>query len=449
MADSVKLPDRWYPLRHHAGQSKYFRSTVRFNVSHSGRRSGKTEIGKRRVVLRSLAFSAFPDGFFIAGAPTLNQARTIFWNDLKALTPREAMARDPKETDLSIQLVTGTEIRVLGMDVPERAEGRPIDGGILDEYGNMKAKVWTQHLRPALSTTGRPGWMDFTGVPEGRNHYYDLAKMAESDSSGDWMKHWWPSADIIDPKELEAARRDLDELTFDQEMNGSFISFQGRAYYPFDSKRHCYAGLFEMYSRAMPLIVCLDFNTAPGVAVICQEMRIVLPGFPLDVPYTAVIGEVHIPQNSNTPMVCKKIINDWGDHTGEIHLYGDATGGAVKSSSVAGSDWDLVRAALKPKFGDKLRVMVGKSNPPERNRVNSMNTRLLNGAGMIRLLVDPRKAPNTVKDFEGVQVVAGGSGELDKKKDEKLTHLTDGLGYYVHDKYPAGGAGFGGVVQLG
>jgi hypothetical protein len=56
--------------------------------------------------------------------------------------------------------------------------------------------------------------------------------------------------------------------------------------------------------------------------------------------------------------------------------------------------------------------------------------------GVIRLMVDPVKAPNVVKDFEGVRLLKGGSGEIDKKADPALTHLTDGIGYYVEAEFP-------------
>ena len=82
----------------------------------------------------------------------------------------------------------------------------------------------------------------------------------------------------------------------------------------------------------------------------------------------------------------------------------------------------------------KLRRVPG--NPAERARVNAMNTRLLTGDGVIRLMVDPARAPNVVKDLEGVRTLAGGSGEIDKKATPALTHISDGLGYYVEAEFP-------------
>jgi len=76
------------------------------------------------------------------------------------------------------------------------------------------------------------------------------------------------------------------------------------------------------------------------------------------------------------------------------------------------------------------------ANPMERPRVNAVNTRLLAGDGVIRLMVDPKRAPNVVKDLEGVRLLAGGSGEIDKKATPLLSHLTDGIGYYIEREFP-------------
>jgi hypothetical protein len=51
-------------------------------------------------------------------------------------------------------------------------------------------------------------------------------------------------------------------------------------------------------------------------------------------------------------------------------------------------------------------------------------------------MVDPVKAPHVVRDLEGVALLAGGSGELDKKSNPALSHISDALGYYVAKESP-------------
>jgi hypothetical protein len=96
----------------------------------------------------------------------------------------------------------------------------------------------------------------------------------------------------------------------------------------------------------------------------------------------------------------------------------------------------LVKAELRPVFGDRLSMHVPPANPAERARVNAINSRLKSASGEIRLMVDPVKAPNVVKDLEGVRLLKGGSGEIDKKVDPALSHISDAAGYYISKEYP-------------
>ena len=438
---SDKYSNAFYPLRYHPEQARLWRSQARFNVVPAGRRSGKTEIcGKRKMMLKALKGGQWPDWRGFAAAPTRDQARRIFWEDLKKLVPPVLQAKTPSESRLTIHLVNGSEIHVLGMDKPERIEGPPWDHGVLDEYANMKKKTWTQHVRPALSD--RLGSCDFIGVPEGRNHYYDLYRDAQAEAihalkkgrTPEWDAFHWISADILPVTEIEAARRDLDDLSYQQEYEASFVNFSGRAYYPFLEQTHCVP---LTYKKKNDLIFCFDFNVAPGTAVVIQEQYMPSRGRGSKLWGSGVIGEVYIPQNSNTLLVCEKLIDDWGKHEGRIFCYGDATGGAGGSAKVLGSDWQLIKEKLWSHYGiERVFFKVPNHNPRERDRVNSVNSRLSNMYGEIRMMVDPSKAPRVVRDFEGVALLEGGAGVIDKKKNPELSHLTDGIGYYVWIEYP-------------
>lgn len=46
---------------------------------------------------------------------------------------------------------------------------------------------------------------------------------------------------------------------------------------------------------------------------------------------------------------------------------------------------------------------------------------------------DPRRTSRwTSRGFDSLR----GAGEIDKKRDPELTHLTDGIGYYVARRFP-------------
>ena len=443
----VALTTRWTPLEYHPVQARLMASRARFRVVPAGRRSGKTELAKRFTIMECMKCVRL-HGRFIVAAPTRDQARRIYWEDLKALVPKDFIIGEPRESEMKITFAHNrATLEVTGMDVPQRVEGAPLDGIILDEYADMKERAWNEHVRPALSTRGRPGWAWFIGVPEGRNHYYNLAMKAQDPRfRPEWEYFHWKSRDIIDAKEIEAAMSDMDELSFKQEYEGDFVTFEGRVYYPFERDVHARKRL--MYFHDMPIVLCLDFNVAPGPGAILQEQRKNWypdqKGFPkaLADEFSAVIGQIHIPKNSNTERVCKQFISMYGHHKSEIYVYGDATGGARGTSAIEGSDWDIVRKILKPHFGDRVKFRVGESNPQEKIRVNCVNSRLRTADGIVRMIVDPVSAPEVVEDFEGVTWLDGADCVIDKWDNPRRTHWSDAIGYYMFRKYPIGAAGF-------
>ena len=430
-----KLPRRVTPMNLLQRQRDFWSSPSRFIALPAGRRSGKTELAKRKLIDKAIGPQRFPDAWYIEAAPTRDQAKRIFWADLKRMVPADLQIGRPNERDLTIKLYNGAEITVMGMEVPERAEGKPLDGILLDEYGNMYPDVWTEHVRAALSD--RQGFAWFMGVPEGRNHYYELYDRAARCVTGEWEGFTWTSEEVLPlylgveaaAREIASAQADMDELTYNQEYRASFVNFTGSAYYPFDARLNAQIRL--PYNPRADLIFCFDFNVSPGVAVALQEVM-----FSDGIERTCCIGEVWIPRNSNTPAVCKKLIADWGTHEGAIYCYGDATGGARGTAKVSGSDWDLIKQEFTAHFGPRMHLRVAKSNPPERVRVNSLNARIRTMTGQLRLLVDPLKCPHLIKDLEGVRLLEGGSGEIDKLHDMTLTHITDALGYYVVSVFP-------------
>lgn len=424
-----ELPLRWTTLRPHAEQRRYYASEERFNVVPAGRRSGKTEIAKRRLVRKAILCTV-DDGWFVAAAPVQHQANRIFWRDLKKMIPRALLAEKPSDGSATMRLINGATISVVGLDKPERIEGPPLAHIVLDEYGNMKESVWPQHVRPALADTG--GTADFIGVPEGRNHYYHTYRDALTLEG--WAAFYWKSKEILPQEEIDQAANDLDELTFKQEMEAEFVTFAGQAYYAFDRERNIRNGLRSIYDPRAPLIFCYDFNVDPGVAAVVQEVDADKDGE----EETCVIGEVWIPRHSNTPTVNRKLIADWGNHQGKVYCYGDATGGARNTSSEEGTDWDLIRRDLKRHFSD-VRFRVPRANPAEKGRINAMNSRLQTADGTNRMYVDEKSCPHLVEDFEGVRILDGFDGEIDKKTDPKLSHLTDALGYYVVAEHPVRG----------
>src|SRR5690606_26963691 len=201
----VQLPERWRPQRFHEGQAAAFHSDARFRAIECGRRSGKSEGRKREIVIRGLDPDwPLEDRFIVVGAPTQQQTMRLYWRDLLALVPPRYV-RAVRKSEYTIELVTGTIIRCLGMDRPERAEGDPLDDLFLDEVADMRAEEVLEHLRPALDTADRPpGTLTAYGTTDMRSGdaFVKLCDewRAEAERGDDrYSYHHWTSAGIVSP----------------------------------------------------------------------------------------------------------------------------------------------------------------------------------------------------------------------------------------------------------
>jgi terminase large subunit-like protein len=397
--------------------------TSRHRVAACGRRFGKSHLSIREMA----RFASVPDRRVWYVSPTYRMCKQILWQPLKKRLFSVRWVEKVNEADLTILLRNGSTISLRGADNPDSLRGVGLDFLVVDEAADVREETWTQVLSPTLSDTG--GHVLFCGTPKGRNWFYDLWMRGQDGEPG-WRS--WQYTTLaggnVPAEEVEARRRDLDELSFLQEYEASFVSFEGRAYRDFARATHCRP---LAYDPRLPLIFSHDFNVEPGVACVIQEQRDDQGN-----QFTAVIGEVWIPRSSSTPAVCRKLAADWGHHAGVVKIYADATGGARGSARVAGSDLDLIKAELTPVFRDRLQMRVPAANPPERTRVNALNSRIKSASGEVRLFVDPVKAPHVVLDLEGVALLKGGSGELDKKSNPTLSHISDALGYYCVKEFP-------------
>lgn len=440
MAESLpKWKQRLWTMIDNPEGLRFTNSASRYQVVAAGRRSGKSERGKRKFLKRVMQGSKFPNPRFIVCAPTQGQVKKIYWQDFKAMIPPQLILGKPNETELSIDLVTGVRIELAGLDNPARIEGAPVDYFLFDEVDDVKRSAWHEHVFPCFAD--RKAGAIFVGVPNGLGYLYDLSKRAVTQPDL-WDFFTWKSEEVLDPEEIANFKGMMDERTYRQEFEASFETFSGRVYYSFSRENYKHE---LMYDPSKPLIFCFDFNASPGVAAVCQEQ--IMPNQFEDVCVngvwrkepvigTGVIGEVWVTRDSNTEIVCRRLYEDWGEHRGNIICYGDAAGGNRTSSGVRGSDWDLIKNFFKQtSFCDRISYKVPRANPRVRARVNAVNSRCKSMTGVIRFMIDAETAPHTVDDFEKTTILAGSAGEIDKKKDSSLTHLSDALGYYIHKEF--------------
>ena len=111
----------------------------------AGRRFGKTFLAAVELI-----HAAWEPGRLVwYVGPTNKQARMIFWKLLKHMT--KGFRKSKNETDLRIELVTGSTICLRGAENYDSLRGEGLDFVVLDEYASISRAAWTEVLRPALA----------------------------------------------------------------------------------------------------------------------------------------------------------------------------------------------------------------------------------------------------------------------------------------------------------
>lgn len=414
----------------HQHQGNIFNDPHRFLVVVCGRRFGKTTT----LIVKQFSYACHHVGLHGYFAPTYKQAKLIAWKILKAIVPPHYLATRPNETDLSITLRNGSEIRLFGMDNAENLYGFKLASGICDEYDQMDQDSVDNVLRPAVSDTMGP--LYYCGTPDAtRGLLKDLFNRVRMDQKEgkrtDWNTYHFKSIDggYIHPKEIESAREELDERTYRQQYEATFEQSEGKVYYAFDFD-HC-VDARATYNPKHPICACWDFNVDPFCVSFAQCIPVV------DFQTRLTTYDIHVfddlvIRNSNTPEMCREIIKKpwFANHHAGFRVYGDASGKS-HSTKASMSDYQMIQDLLGHMRGFDLRVK--DANPLVKDRVNAVNSKIKTYDGKYHTFINP-KCKTLIRDLLDVQRKSG-TNDLDKSNPD-LTHASDGLGYFIEYEFP-------------
>jgi len=192
--------------------------THRFGAVVCHRRFGKTVMGLNHLQVAALECPRERPRFgFIA--PTYAQGKSIAWDYLTHFSS-PIPGVDARVSELAINYPTGAQVRIYGADNPDSLRGLYFDGVVLDEYGLMPPRIFSEVLRPALSD--RQGWALFLGTPAGKNQFFDVVQQARADPTWFYGNYKASDTGLIDPAELAAVRKDMTADEYAQEYENSF-----------------------------------------------------------------------------------------------------------------------------------------------------------------------------------------------------------------------------------
>lgn len=216
--------------------------THRFSVLVAHRRFGKT-VGVINHTIKKAIQNNTRAPVYAYIAPYRNQAKKIAWSYLRYYTSVIPGIK-VNESELYIELPTkhqgadGARIYVMGADNPDAIRGMYFDGVILDEPAQMKPGFYEEIIRPAIAD--RQGWVIWIGTPKGQNEFYERWQYAQKDP--EWFAGMYRADEsgIFDeggrcgPKELEAMKKEMSEMTFRQEMLCDFTASAANVLIPID-----------------------------------------------------------------------------------------------------------------------------------------------------------------------------------------------------------------------
>lgn len=256
------------------------------------------------------------------------------------------------------------------------------------------------------------------GTPEGvTNEYYDFFVDKPDKNTKVIYGSTLDNLENLSGTYVESLQSSFDQKALEAYMHGKFVNLNGRQfYYAYQPQRNEDKSL--EYDADFPVHCFMDFNVSPMVATIWQQRfyrnQIRLCG----------VDEIVIPDGADTNQMCDALIAR-GYLPGNTTIYPDPAG---KQRSTKGAP-DIEILQRRGFYQIKVRTKA----PLVRTRQLNVNNLLEKSV----ILINPTKMPYMRKDL---LLVEQDVVHLDKvKKNQELTHASDGLDYGCDILYPFSG----------
>ncbi|QNQ20727.1 terminase [Kosakonia sp. SMBL-WEM22] len=411
-------------------QAQFLAMPHKFKAYVAGFGSGKTWVGCGGICKGMWEHPKINQGYF---APTYPQIRDIFYPTVEEVAFDWGLKVQISESNKEVHFYAGRQYRgttiCRSMEKPATIVGFKIGNALVDELDVMPAlkaqQAWRKIIaRMRYKVAGLRNGIDVTTTPEGYKFVYQqfvkavrdkpelatlygLVQASTFDNEANLPDDYIPSLLASYPPELIKAY-----------LRGHFTNLtSGTIYHQFDRRLN---NCTDEEQLGEPLFIGMDFNVGKMAAIVHVKRE----GLPRAVRELVKVYD--------TPAMIKRIQEEFWRYEGgryvasrQIYIYPDASGDSRKSNCASLTDIAQLREA-------GFSVMVNASNPPVKDRINSMNAMFCNALGERRYLVNVQRCPVYTESLE--QQVWDKNGEPDKKTDND--HPNDGGGYFIVKDYP-------------
>jgi len=372
------------------------------------------------------------------------------WPMLKAFLDNSGIGYTYNKVEMVCTLDFGASIYMKSAEAYETWVGSSIVAAACDEPGRWKDEAYKELVE---RTRGEPleGMVRqrlWTGTPQGLTAYMDKFSGEDFVSTGPlidlpgwsgfevlkehvgfkkvlhyptFLNHYIDLKDFI-PKLL--AEYGHDERLVQAHIYGQFVALNQNQVYEFSDKN--LADCDPSPELGM-LYLSLDFNVGKMAYTVWQDKG--------EASYCVAESPKRV---IGTREACLAFMEQFPPHkyrSGGIVVYGDASG-HNRSTSSDSSDYNIVKEMLASKYED-VALRVPKANKSVRSTIGCANKSFKENkysGEPVRMYIDRRQKATIDSMYK--TVYADNGRDIDKPRDDKITHRSDTVRYFASGRYP-------------
>lgn len=266
---TITIPHNFQPRDYQLPLFKAFDSGKKRAVVVWHRRAGK-DLSLINIVLKGAINRVGAYYYFF---PTYTQGKKILWKGMTKegrkfldYIPEQIISKT-NSTDMSIELINGSIIQIIGTDNIDSIVGTNPLGCVFSEYSLQNPRAWDL-MRPILAENG--GWAIFNYTPRGKNHGFDLYDMAKDNPK--WFTSLLTKDDtgVISDEIIEEERASgMTEELIQQEYYCSFEGSIEGAYYSKQFKQLEADGrmVIDLYEPELKVHTAWDLGVSDSTSI--------------------------------------------------------------------------------------------------------------------------------------------------------------------------------------
>lgn len=278
-----------------------------------------------------------------------------------------------------------------------------------------------------------------TSTPEGFGFLYEFFKKEGHKTDRHYIKAKTRDNPFLPEEFIQSLYDDYPPELIEAYLEGEFVNLTSGAIYrkfkrdlnhcdyTIEDVRNKVKGKVDIYGNALPLPtlhIGMDFNVdhMAGIVHVIDDL-----------------GPIAIDEIVNA-LDTEQMISIIKDRYPEfkIAVYPDSSGKSRHTNDAGTSDLNMLRAA-------QFSVHVGNTNPPVKDRINSMNMAFCNPDGTRRYRINTHTCKTYTESLE--QQVYDSNGQ--PLKSNNVDHPNDAAGYFIFSRYPIKQYKSGGLRMIG